>query len=144
MRYWNGRRCIRSGDRQLVGDIGDLVDPDNLVGMTLGPRLPDGSYALILVSDNNFNPSQTTQFILLSLDLKTHPAQENWSPTGEPICLYFLRGVHFIRQQQSLSTAFYLLAARYLSTCRIPRYLWGICSLGGVPVTYSVALFTTE
>lgn len=42
---------------------------DNLEGMTLGPKLPDGRQSLILVSDNNFNANQyKTQFISLALD----------------------------------------------------------------------------
>ncbi|MDI2113311.1 esterase-like activity of phytase family protein [Commensalibacter nepenthis] len=42
---------------------------DNIEGMTLGPKLPDGRQSLILVSDNNFNQSQyKTQFISLVLD----------------------------------------------------------------------------
>lgn len=40
---------------------------DNLEGMTLGPRLPDGSQSLVLVSDDNFNPLQVTQFLLFRL-----------------------------------------------------------------------------
>lgn len=48
-------------------DLG--VTPDNLEGMTFGPRLPDGRYTLIVVSDNNFNPSQTTQFIVVAVEL---------------------------------------------------------------------------
>lgn len=40
---------------------------DNLEGMTLGPRLPDGSQSLLLVSDNNFEPDRPTQLILLRL-----------------------------------------------------------------------------
>lgn len=43
------------------------ITPDNLEGMTFGPRLRDGSQSLILVSDNNFNDEQKTQFLLLSL-----------------------------------------------------------------------------
>jgi len=41
---------------------------DNLEGLTLGPRLPDGSPSLILVSDDNFNPQQETQFLLFRLN----------------------------------------------------------------------------
>jgi hypothetical protein len=41
---------------------------DNVEGMTLGPRLPDGRESLILVSDNNFAASQFTQFLLFALD----------------------------------------------------------------------------
>jgi hypothetical protein len=51
--------------KELVMDLGDLGIPlDNLEGMTLGPRLPDGGTSLLLVSDNNFNPDQVTQFLL--------------------------------------------------------------------------------
>ena len=45
--------------------------PDNVEGMTLGPVLPDGRQTLILVSDNNFNTEQVTQFIALALKVKT-------------------------------------------------------------------------
>jgi hypothetical protein len=48
-------------------DLG--VTPDNVEGMTFGPKLPDGRQVLIVVSDNNFNPSQTTQFIALAVEL---------------------------------------------------------------------------
>jgi hypothetical protein len=37
--------------------------------MIFGPVLPDGRITLILVSDNNFNPTQTTQFIALAVEL---------------------------------------------------------------------------
>jgi 3-phytase len=41
---------------------------DNVEGMTIGPPLPDGRRSLVLVSDNNFAPSQFTQFLLFALD----------------------------------------------------------------------------
>jgi len=51
--------------KNLVLNLQDLgVTLDNLEAMTLGPRLPDGSHSLILVSDDNFNPDQVTQFLL--------------------------------------------------------------------------------
>jgi hypothetical protein len=54
--------------KRLLLDLQDLQIPlDNLEGMTLGPQLPDGSQSLILVSDNNFNPLQQTQFLLFRL-----------------------------------------------------------------------------
>ncbi len=57
--------------KNLVVNLEDLgIDPDNVEGMTFGPPLPDGRQTLILVSDNNFNSAQITQFILLALDLK--------------------------------------------------------------------------
>ena len=42
---------------------------DNIEGMTFGPPLPDGRQTLIVVSDNNFNASQFTQFIALAVEL---------------------------------------------------------------------------
>lgn len=52
----------------LEADLG--ISPDNVEGMAFGPLLPDGRRLLILVSDNNFNPSQTTQFIALAVELQ--------------------------------------------------------------------------
>jgi hypothetical protein len=52
-------------------DLG--IEPDNLEGMALGPQIPDGRFPLILVSDNNFTPGQTTPFIALALDLAVVP-----------------------------------------------------------------------
>ena len=36
---------------------------DNIEGMSWGPMLADGKRSLVLVSDNNFNPAQITQFL---------------------------------------------------------------------------------
>jgi hypothetical protein len=48
----------------------DLGIPiDNIEGMTFGPTLPDGRQTLVIVSDNNFNAGQFTQFIVLALDI---------------------------------------------------------------------------
>jgi hypothetical protein len=57
--------------KRLVADFElDLgITPDNLEGMTFGPTLPDGRILLIVVSDNNFNPTQITQFIALAVEL---------------------------------------------------------------------------
>jgi hypothetical protein len=51
-----------------LADLG--IDPDNVEGMALGPLLPDGRQVLVLVSDNNFNPGQITQFIVLAIALE--------------------------------------------------------------------------
>ena len=52
----------------------DLGIPiDNIEGMTFGPPLPDGRQLLIIVSDNNFAPTQFTQFIALALDIAPAP-----------------------------------------------------------------------
>ncbi len=57
--------------KKLLVDLSELGIPlYNLEGMTLGPRLPDGSQSLLLVSDDNFDEAQKTQFILLSLKRK--------------------------------------------------------------------------
>lgn len=54
--------------KRLLLDLTDLGIPlDNYEGMTLGPQLSDGSQSLILVSDDNFNPLQTTEFLLFRL-----------------------------------------------------------------------------
>jgi len=55
----------------LEDDLG--LDPDNIEGMTFGPPMADGRIPLILVSDNNFNPSQTTQFIVIALEIGPAP-----------------------------------------------------------------------
>lgn len=53
-------------------DLG--IEPDNLEGMAFGPALPDGRLPLILVSDNNFAANQTTQFIVLAVELESVPS----------------------------------------------------------------------
>ncbi|HAG81791.1 MAG TPA: endonuclease/exonuclease/phosphatase [Cyanobacteria bacterium UBA12227] len=59
--------------KKLLLDLNELeIDLDNLEGMTLGPRLPDGSQSLILVSDDNFSEAQVTQFLLFSLKSGEH------------------------------------------------------------------------
>jgi len=64
---------VREAGKELVLDLDSLVASegltlDNIEGMTLGPRLPDGGRALLLVSDNNFTPGQVSQFLLFSAD----------------------------------------------------------------------------
>jgi len=62
-------------EKRLLADLEELgVRPDNLEGMTLGPILPDGRQSLIVVSDNNFNPLQSTQFIALALEVEAVPS----------------------------------------------------------------------
>ncbi|MGF1469203.1 MAG: esterase-like activity of phytase family protein [Sandaracinaceae bacterium] len=58
-------RPVRTIRKRLLLDLDVLGIPlDNIEGITFGPRLPDGSRSLILVSDNNFNPNgQFTQFL---------------------------------------------------------------------------------
>jgi len=51
----------------LKNDDGSVLAVDNIEGITFGPMF-EGKRTLILVSDNNFNPAQFTQFIALSID----------------------------------------------------------------------------
>ena len=65
--------------KNLVFNLQDLgINLDNLEAMTFGPRLPDGSQSLILVSDDNFNADQVTQFLLFRLK----KASQNQSPSA--------------------------------------------------------------
>ncbi len=59
---------FRSAQKTLVLDLDTLgLTLDNIEGMTLGPRLPDGRQSLLLVSDNNFTPGQVTQVLAFAL-----------------------------------------------------------------------------
>ncbi|WP_167852017.1 esterase-like activity of phytase family protein [Hymenobacter elongatus] len=51
--------------KRLVLDVATtgIKRVDNLEGMTLGPKLANGNYSLILVSDDNFGTSQISQFL---------------------------------------------------------------------------------
>jgi hypothetical protein len=65
---FKGNTTIQSIKKQLVLDLKDLdIYLDNLEGMSFGRRLPDGSQTLLLVSDNNFNKRQITQFLLFKI-----------------------------------------------------------------------------
>jgi len=64
----NALGAIRQAKKTLLFDLDTLGIPlDNVEGMTLGPTLPGGRRALVLVSDNNFAGSQFTQFLLFAL-----------------------------------------------------------------------------
>jgi len=55
--------------KKLLADLHDLgVDPDNIEGLALGPTLDDGRRLLVMVSDNNFQPSvQDNQVLLFAI-----------------------------------------------------------------------------
>ncbi|HEY9688444.1 MAG TPA: esterase-like activity of phytase family protein, partial [Coleofasciculaceae cyanobacterium] len=54
--------------KRLLLDFHSLGIPiDNLEGLAIGPRLPDGRQSVLIVSDDNFREEQVTQFILLAL-----------------------------------------------------------------------------
>lgn len=62
---------IRVLKKQLLFDLQDLgIYLDNLEGMAEGPRLPDGSRSLLLISDDNFNQEQVSQLLLFRLTEK--------------------------------------------------------------------------
>jgi hypothetical protein len=52
-------------DLSKLPELGSAALPkiDNIEGMSFGPDLPNGHRSLVLVSDNNFNPDQVTQFL---------------------------------------------------------------------------------
>jgi hypothetical protein len=52
-------------DLSKLPELGSPALPriDNIEGMSFGPDLPNGHRSLVMVSDNNFNPLQITQFL---------------------------------------------------------------------------------
>jgi hypothetical protein len=52
-------------DLSKLPELGSAALPkiDNIEGMSFGPDLPNGHRSLVLVSDNNFNSDQVTQFL---------------------------------------------------------------------------------
>lgn len=63
-------RAVQPVKKQLILDLKELgIRLDNLEGLTFGPRLPDGSQSLILLSDDNFKEQQITQFLLFRLKI---------------------------------------------------------------------------
>jgi len=60
--------------KRLLLDFAQLGVPlDNIEGITLGETLPDGRQSLIVVSDNNFSPTQVTQVLAFAIDTNTIP-----------------------------------------------------------------------
>jgi len=54
--------------KELLLDLDDLgVEMDNYEGMVLGRELPDGRRLLLIVSDDNFSPRQTTRILALAI-----------------------------------------------------------------------------
>ncbi len=50
-----------------LNTVGGLEPLDNIEGITLGPVLPDGRQSVVLVSDDNFQPFEVTQFLAFAL-----------------------------------------------------------------------------
>ena len=69
--------------KTLVADFATLgLAVDNLEGMSWGAPLADGSCVLVLVSDDNFNPAQTTQFIAAQYQRQYRRGSAGNAPCG--------------------------------------------------------------
>lgn len=63
---------IKAVKKELLFDLAKLdVALDNTEGLTIGATLPNGQPSLILVSDNNFNNLQRTQFLVFQLKIES-------------------------------------------------------------------------
>ena len=60
--------CPSGGAKAAPGAVQANPLLDNFEALTLGPVLPDGRQCLVLVSDDNFNSSQTTRVIVLAVE----------------------------------------------------------------------------
>ena len=61
-------KAVKTAQKELLLDLQTLnLTLDNLEGMTLGPRLPDGTQSLIMISDDNFNTLQKTQLLVFRI-----------------------------------------------------------------------------
>ncbi|MBE9190539.1 esterase-like activity of phytase family protein [Gloeocapsopsis crepidinum LEGE 06123] len=60
---------IKPVNKRLLLDLKTLknIALDNIEGLTLGSELTNGQRSLILVSDNNFQPAQRTQFLAFTI-----------------------------------------------------------------------------
>ncbi|MGD1911973.1 MAG: esterase-like activity of phytase family protein [Rivularia sp. (in: cyanobacteria)] len=63
---------IKPVEKELLLNLGDLeIALDNTEGLTTAASLPNGEPSLILVSDNNFNNLQRTQFLAFQLKIES-------------------------------------------------------------------------
>lgn len=63
-------RHVTPMTKTLVTDLSvvpGLTPLDNIEGIAIGPKLSDGRQAIVLVSDDNFSPSEVTQFVALAM-----------------------------------------------------------------------------
>lgn len=68
--FQNGLENVEPLRKKLLLNLDDLgIDLDNLEGLAFGPKLPDGSLTLLLVSDDNFSDRQINQFLLFSMKI---------------------------------------------------------------------------
>ncbi|MEM6754473.1 MAG: esterase-like activity of phytase family protein [Cyanobacteria bacterium P01_C01_bin.38] len=65
-------QTVKAAKKELLLNLGKLeVALDNTEGLTIGATLPNGQPSLILVSDNNFNRLQRTQFLAFQLEIES-------------------------------------------------------------------------
>jgi len=65
-------QTIKAANKELLINLGKLNVPlDNTEGLTIGATFPSGQPSLILVSDNNFNNLQRTQFLAFQLKIES-------------------------------------------------------------------------
>jgi len=77
----SGVSGINPVEKTLLLDFSTLGVPlDNIEGLTFGPDLADGRRSLVVVSDNNFSPTQTTQ--ILAFGVRTEAVPEPSSTFG--------------------------------------------------------------
>lgn len=70
-----GGRVVRKTRLANMAELG--ITADNLEGLALGPRLPNGKPSLLVMSDDNFSaftPPQVNQFLLFELNAPAGPA----------------------------------------------------------------------
>ena len=68
---------VRPMAKRLLLDLDVLgIRLENTEGVTFGPQLPNGRQSLILMADNNFRRSQTTQFLAFEVRL-AHPSDHS-------------------------------------------------------------------
>ena len=56
--------------KTLIADLSKLTEIptlDNVEGITLGPKLSDDRQSVVLVTDDNFNAQQVTQFYAFAM-----------------------------------------------------------------------------
>lgn len=63
-----------AASKELILDLGTLgITLDNIEGLAFGETLANGQRSLILVSDNNFSPTQFTQFLAFGVTIVPTP-----------------------------------------------------------------------
>jgi hypothetical protein len=66
---------IKFMPKKLLLKVNNLdIALDNLEGITFGPKLPDGSKTILLISDDNFRNAEKSQILLFRLNQKTQSA----------------------------------------------------------------------